>query len=246
MIEKLAFTLMLAQRLRPYFQAHTIRVLTKYPLKKVMQKPDILGRLVNWAIELGEFDIEFYPRTTIKGQALADFHVEFCNFLEPGQLPKGETWIVYVDGSSTRKWGRAGIMLTNPEGSNLEFSIRLDFPTTNNEAEYEAIIAGMSLAQDMGAKNLEVRSDSQVEVTHIQGEYEARGVKMKKYLTKLQELQILFNVVVLTRIPRKDNSRADFLAKLGSTVEEEAEASEQKIQVLTEPSILLTIKGFTN
>ena len=242
-IEKLAFALMVsARRLRPYFQAHTIRVLTEYPLKKVMQKPDVSGRLVNWAIELGEFDVEFYPRTAIKGQALADFLVEFCNFPEPGQLPKGETWIAYVDGSSTRKRGGVGITLTSPEGGNLEFSIRLDFPTTNNEAEYEAVIAGMSLARDMGAKNLEVRSDSQVVVGHIQGEYEARGVKMKKYLTKVQELQIFFDLVVLTRIPREDNSRADFLAKLGSTAEEEVEASEHKIQVLTEPSILSTMK----
>jgi hypothetical protein len=66
-IEKLAFSLITsAQRLRPYFQAHAIRVLTEYPLKKVLQKPDLSGRLVNWVVELGEFDLEFYLRTTIK------------------------------------------------------------------------------------------------------------------------------------------------------------------------------------
>jgi len=62
-IEKLAFALITsARRLRPYFQAHAIRVLTEYPLKKVLQKPDLSGRLVNWAVELGEFDLEFYSR----------------------------------------------------------------------------------------------------------------------------------------------------------------------------------------
>jgi hypothetical protein len=67
-IEKLAFALVvLARRLRPYFQAHAIRVLMEYPMKKVQQKPDLSGRLVNWAMELGQFDIEFHPRTTIKG-----------------------------------------------------------------------------------------------------------------------------------------------------------------------------------
>jgi hypothetical protein len=54
------------ERLRPYFQAHAIKVLIEYPLKKVLQKPDVSGRLVNWAVELGEFDLEFHPRTTIK------------------------------------------------------------------------------------------------------------------------------------------------------------------------------------
>jgi hypothetical protein len=67
-IEKLEFALIIsARRLRPYFQAHAIRVLTEYPMKKVLQKPDLSGRLVNWAMELGQFDIEFHPRTTIKG-----------------------------------------------------------------------------------------------------------------------------------------------------------------------------------
>jgi len=73
-VEKLALALIVsARRLRPYFQAHSIWVLTKHPLKKILQRPDIFGRLVNWAIEIGEFDIEFLPRTTIKGQALATF-----------------------------------------------------------------------------------------------------------------------------------------------------------------------------
>jgi hypothetical protein len=61
-MEKLAFSLIISSRkLRPYFQAHTIRVLTEYPLKKVMRKLDLSGKLANWAIELGEFNIEFLP-----------------------------------------------------------------------------------------------------------------------------------------------------------------------------------------
>ncbi|KAL5548054.1 hypothetical protein UlMin_003285 [Ulmus minor] len=77
-IEKLALALMVAaQKLRPYFQAHTIIVPTKFPLKQVFQKPDASGRLAKWSIELGKFDIQFKPRTAIKGQALADFIVEF-------------------------------------------------------------------------------------------------------------------------------------------------------------------------
>jgi len=79
-IEKFAFALVItARRLRPYFQAHAIRVLTKYPVKKVLQKPDLSRRLINWVVELGQFDVEFHPRIDIKGQALADFLVEFYN-----------------------------------------------------------------------------------------------------------------------------------------------------------------------
>ena len=77
-IEKLALALIVAARkLRPYFQAHTIIIPTKFPLKQVFQKPEASGRLAKWSIELSEFDIQFKPRTAIKGQALADFIAEF-------------------------------------------------------------------------------------------------------------------------------------------------------------------------
>ncbi|KAK9175127.1 hypothetical protein WN944_027133 [Citrus x changshan-huyou] len=68
-----------AKKLRPYFQAHTIVVLTNQPLRQVMQKPEASGRLVQWAIELEEHDIQYQPRTKIKRQAVVDFVVEFTS-----------------------------------------------------------------------------------------------------------------------------------------------------------------------
>jgi hypothetical protein len=175
-IEKLAFALVVsARRLRPYFQAHTIRVLTKYPLRKTLYKPDTSGRLVNWAVELGEFDIEYLPRTAIKGQALADFLVEFTNFPDPNKVSKKNLWVIYVDGSSTASRSGVGIVMITPRGKELTFAIKLDFQTTNNEAEYEAVLAGLNLALEMGAKDVEIRTDSQVIAHQIQGDYEAKG-----------------------------------------------------------------------
>jgi hypothetical protein len=118
-IEKLAFAFVMASRkLRPYFQAHTIRVLTEYPLKKVMQKLDLSGRLANWAIELGQFDLEFVPRNAIKGQALADFLAEFTNVPEIEEQKIERDWVVYVDGSSTKKNGGAGVVLVTQREKN--------------------------------------------------------------------------------------------------------------------------------
>jgi hypothetical protein len=146
-IEKLAFALVIsARRLRPYFQAHAIRVLTEYPMKKVLQKPDLLGRLVNWAMELRQFDIEFHPWTAIKGQVLADFLVEFCNIPEAEELPKELTWVMFVDGSSAHGRSGVGVFLRNPEGQEFGFAVKMDFVTTNNEAEYEAVIADLALS----------------------------------------------------------------------------------------------------
>ncbi|CAL2266415.1 unnamed protein product [Prunus armeniaca] len=77
-IEKVAFALVVsARRLRPYFQAHTIHVLSNQPLRQVLQKPETSGRLVKWAIELGELDIHYKLRPATKGQAVADFILEF-------------------------------------------------------------------------------------------------------------------------------------------------------------------------
>ena len=77
-MEKLAFALLTTSRkLRHYFQAHVINVMTDHPLKKVMNKLEAAGQLIQWAVELSEFDIKYQPRNAIKAQALADFIAEF-------------------------------------------------------------------------------------------------------------------------------------------------------------------------
>jgi len=164
-IEKLAFALMISSRkLRPYFQAHAVRVLTEYPLKKVLQKPDLSGRLVNWSVELGQFDIEFHPRTAIKGQVLTDFFLEFCNVPESQDQAQVLTWVINVDGSSQGQRSGAGVVLLSPEGQRFQYAVKLDFATTNNEVEYEAVVVGLAITRELGAHNIEIRSDSQVVV----------------------------------------------------------------------------------
>ncbi|KAK3009834.1 hypothetical protein RJ639_011075 [Escallonia herrerae] len=104
-IDRIALALIISARhLRPYFQSHSINVLMDQPLRKVLLSPKASGRLVNWSIELGEFDIKYKPRTVIKAQALADFIVECTLPEDPPQLVISEVTDplnLYVDGSST-------------------------------------------------------------------------------------------------------------------------------------------------
>ena len=92
-----------ARKLRPYFQAHTIEVPTEYPMKQVLHKPEVSERLMKWAIELSEFDIRYKPKTSIKGQVLADFVMEFApiKLSDPSRseddLP---IWKLSTDGAS--------------------------------------------------------------------------------------------------------------------------------------------------
>ena len=107
LIEKLAFTLITASRkLRHYFQAHVINVMTDCPLKKAMNKLEAARRLIQWAIELSEFDIRYQPRHAIKAQALADFIAEFTpSYSNIEGREDSKKWVVHMDGSSMQHVG---------------------------------------------------------------------------------------------------------------------------------------------
>ena len=109
-MEKMAFSLIVAQRkLRPYFQAHTIIIMTDQPIQNAIGKPDAVGRMVQWAVELSQFDIEYRLRTA---QALADFIVEFTL----PDLDQGiEYQTIYTDGLSITGLRGVGIIMTSPE-----------------------------------------------------------------------------------------------------------------------------------
>ena len=100
-MEKLILALVtISRKLRPYFQAQTVEVPTEYPMKQIMHKPETSGRLMKWAIKLSEFDIRYKPRTTVKGQSLADFIIEFtpAQSTEATQLaPDLPIWKLSVD-----------------------------------------------------------------------------------------------------------------------------------------------------
>ena len=126
LIEKLAFVLITASRkLRHYFQAHIINVMTDHPLKKAMNKLEATGRLIQWVVELSEFDIKYQPRNTIKAQALANFIAEFTPNCDDLEEINDEKWIVYVDGSSMQYVGGIGVVLQFPEGDKLRYKVRL-------------------------------------------------------------------------------------------------------------------------
>ena len=89
------FALIVAScKLRQYFQANPILVMTDQPIKKSMNRLEVVGRMVQWAIELSQFDIEYLPKTAIKAQALADFIAEFTFPDEDNPTNKVERWTI--------------------------------------------------------------------------------------------------------------------------------------------------------
>ncbi|RDX79463.1 Retrovirus-related Pol polyprotein from transposon 17.6, partial [Mucuna pruriens] len=202
-IERGALALVIAsRRLWPYFQSFSIVVRTDMPIQQVLRKPDLAGRMVAWSVQLSEFDISFERRGPIKAQALADFMTELlteqqqpAEELTAAQREMDEEWYLSVDGSSNQAGSGARVILEGPNGVLVEQSLHFDFKASNNQAEYEALLAGMKLALEIEAKKLIAKSDSKL----ITGERE-------KAMTALFESFKLLH-----------NERADLLAKLAST-----------------------------
>ena len=114
---------------------------------------------------MGQFDIEYRPRAAIKAQVLADFIVEFT-YPYKEEDPSMETWTVQTDGFGMKKVGGAGVVLISLEKETLKYAVRLQFPAKNNEAKYEALLTGLSLAKALGAKNRIVQADSFLIIKH--------------------------------------------------------------------------------
>ncbi|XP_074377252.1 uncharacterized protein LOC141718766 [Apium graveolens] len=221
--KKFAYGLVMAsQKLRHYFQSRTIHVVTSQPLKKILTRPEASGRVVAWSTELGEFDLKYVPRTAIKAQALADFMVE-CTFSGPQDLTPEEQliqtpgkWKLFVDRSLAGKKCGAGLILSSPEGFEICQAIRFDFPLTNNEAEYEALLAGIELARSLEAKHLRDFSNSMMVAKHFSGEYEQRDPRTKAYTIKVKDASLSFETFELSQIGRENNGRAYALSRLAS------------------------------
>nr|GEV86048.1 reverse transcriptase domain-containing protein [Tanacetum cinerariifolium] len=192
-MEKLILALVSAsKRLKRYFQAHTIVVITDQPIKQLLSNPEVMGRLLKWRFELGEHDIQYRPRTSVKGQILADFIVECPEDGTPDtpmedreELP--DPCILFTDGSSY------------VDGS------------------WAALIAGLRIASQMGIQNLQANVDSKLVANQVNGIYIAKESSMIRYLEKVKNLANTFKGFSIKQIPKGENKKAYALSKITST-----------------------------
>ncbi|GJX69202.1 reverse transcriptase domain-containing protein [Tanacetum coccineum] len=164
LMEKLALSLLhMTRRLRRYFDAHPIKVITDQPIKQILNKTEASRKLAQYVVKLGAYNITFEPRNAVKGQAL-----------------------------------------------------RLTFDSTNNEAEYEALLAGLRIAKKMNIQRVEKKVDSKLVASQINGSYIANNDSMVKYLAKAREYIACFKSLSIKNILRNQNQKADVLSKLAS------------------------------
>ena len=139
------------------------------------------------------FDIKYIPRTSVKGQVLADLVAEFAEC--PEEVEMGDKlmderlvgvasiqglppWELYVDEAVNQRGSRVGLVLVSSEKITIEKSLRLNFSATNNEAEYKALLKGMVMVQKMGRKTVKAFLDSKLVVGQVRGDLEARDSRM--------------------------------------------------------------------
>ncbi|XP_075633910.1 uncharacterized protein LOC142606445 [Castanea sativa] len=127
------------------------------------------------------------------------------------------TWKVYVDGVANQRGFGVGLVVISPEKITIEKSLRLDFSTTNNKAEYEALLVGMDMVHKMGERTIEVYSDSRLVVGQVKGELETRDLRMQGYLSQVRHLQSEFKSFALQQIPRSRDTHANSLITLATS-----------------------------
>nr|GEU77824.1 reverse transcriptase domain-containing protein [Tanacetum cinerariifolium] len=200
-----------AKRLRRYFQVHPIVVITDQPIKQVMSRPDVAGRLQKWSVMLGEHNITYRSRKSIKGQILADFLVEKLD----DALPEAsvietlqDPWTLFTDGSPCVDRSGAGLILTSPEGTEFIYADRVC--------------------------NVHVSVDSKLVANQVLDV--AKEENMVKYIEKAKSLISGFANFSITQVLRSKAKKADALSKIEST--SFAHLSKQVlIEVLKEKSI---------
>ncbi|GJZ64452.1 reverse transcriptase domain-containing protein [Tanacetum coccineum] len=202
-----------ARRLQRYFQAHPTMVLTNTPIKQILISLEKLGPVAKWAIKLGEHDIVFREYNPAKKQIPKDLFVEM-----PSEEDKKTTarkietkkenpkldnaWKLYTDGASSSDNSGEGFMLISPEEKEYTYALRFRFETINNGEKYEALLAGLWIAQEMEIRSLVIFVNSQLMVNQTKGLFEARQPMIKKYLENVKEILKASNTS-----PKKDEKQ---------------------------------------
>lgn len=227
-IEKASLALVFAShKLRHYMLAHSIKLVAKIdPLKYLLSKATLTGRLAKWVMVLTEFDIEYVERKAIKGQVIADqivdapledsqpLHIEFLD--ESIMHLTQRSWKMFFDGSFTQHGSSARIIFITPQKYSIPKDYKILFPCTNSIAKYEALVNGIKLAIEWKILELHIYGDSQLITNQINDIYQTRDEKLVPYKRMVDDLNKYFTFVSFQQIPRSANRAADAMATLVS------------------------------
>jgi ribonuclease HI len=213
----LLYAVVLARRkLRHYFKAQPVTVVSSFPLGEIICNSDVAGRITEWSVELMGETLTYAPRKAIKSQILMDFVAEWTDTQLPPLQIQAECWTLCFDGSVIKTRAGAGLLFILPLGEHMRYAVRQHFPASNDMAEYEALLCGLRIAIESGIKRLDVRGDSQLIIDQVMKNASCHDEKMEGYCNAVHALEDKFYGIELNHVPRKYNEEADELAKIAS------------------------------
>jgi ribonuclease HI len=186
------------------------------PPGEIIQCREASGRIAKWAVEIMGETISFAPWKAIKSQVLADFVAEWVDTQLPTAPIQPELWTMYFDGSLMKTGAGAGLLFISPLGKHLRYVMRLHFPTSNNVAEYEALVNGLRIAIELGVRRLDARGDSQLVIDQVMRNSHCHDQKMEAYCDEVRRLEDKFYGLELNHVARLYNETVDELAKIAS------------------------------
>ena len=124
---------------------------------------------------------------------LADFVTEWTEAELPKEYSSYSNWIMYFDGSKMLAGLGAGVILKSPIGDTVRYVLQIMYTDSNNAAEYEALLHGLRMAISMGIQHLEVRGDSNLAISQVNGEFDAKDPKMAAYRNAILKISARFN-----------------------------------------------------
>jgi ribonuclease HI len=214
-IPKLLYAVVLARRkLRHYFKAHPVTVVSSFPLREIIRNLDAVGRIAKWSVELMGEMLAYAPCKAIMSQILADFVAEWTDTQLPPPQVQAECWTLYFDGSVMKTGAGAGLLFISPLREHMRYAVRLHFFASNNMAEYEALLCGLRIAIETGIKRLDVRGDSQLVIDQVMKNASCHDDKMEAYCNAVRALKDKLYGIELNHMPHRYNEEADELAKI--------------------------------
>jgi ribonuclease HI len=202
------------RKLRHYFKAHPVTVVSSFPLGEIIQNPDAAGRIAKWSVELMGETLTYALRKAIKSQILADFVTEWMDTQLPLPQIQAECWTLYFDGSVMKTGVGAGLLFISPLGEHMRYAVRLHFLASNNMAEYEALLCGLRITIERGIKRLDVRGDSQLMIDQVMKNASCHDDEIEAYCNVVRALEDKFYGIELNHVPRRYNEEAYELAKI--------------------------------
>jgi ribonuclease HI len=174
-----------------------------------------VGRIVNWSVELGEFNLLFCPLQAIKSQILADFISEWTETQQPLPVEKPEHWKTYFDGSLNLEGAGAGVLFISPQGDHLKYVLQIHYKVSNNDAGYEALIHGLRIVVSLGIKRIIAYGDSKVIIDQVNKACDVKKETMNACCAEVRKLKDHFEGLEFHHASRDNSVAADVLSKLG-------------------------------